>query len=262
MEGVEGIKKLLLGGILARDKLHIVHHQHIHIAVFAAELGVGVVLYGVDKLVCKGFAGNVGYAVSGVIVLYVVAYCVHKVGFAKADVAVYKEGIVCGGGVIRHRLCGGGGDVVAAAYNEIVKCKFGIKGGILPAGFLFLQFKILIPLIGGNEYYAICGAGGFRYGGGYGRGIEIAQGIQSHVPGVRKNKRIIQYAKGLKTLYPELVAHRGHALFYYGLGVFPELLEIHVLVHVTNPLLIKLSTLLITLWKITKSRSGLLWHHL
>ena len=156
MEGVEGVEEFLLGGVLAGDELYIVYHKHVHVAVFVAELGVGIVLYGLYQLVCKCFAGNVGYAVGGVYLLYVVAYGVHKVGLAKANVAVYEQRIVRRGRVVRNCLCGGVGNVVAAANDKAVKGELGVQHGIFPAGFLFLKAQILLPLVRGHEDYAVC----------------------------------------------------------------------------------------------------------
>ena len=260
MQGIEGIEELLLGGVFAGDKLHIVYHQHVYVAVLVAELGVCVVLYGFYQLVCEGLAGNVGYAVGGVLFLYVVAYSVHKVGLAQAHVAVYEQGVVGGGGVVRNGLCGGVGNVVAAAYNEAFKGKLGVEHGLLPAGFLQLEAQILFPFVGGHENDAVVYAGNIRHGGGDGRRIEIAQGIQGHVAGIGENKGVVEHAQRLKPLYPQLIAHGGHALFYQRLGVFPQLMQIRGFLHVTNPLLKKLSTLLIILLKTTKSRRGLFYY--
>ena len=59
VQGVEGVKELLLGAFLAREKLDIVDHQDIRVAVFLAELDQRSVLNRIDELVGELLAGKV-----------------------------------------------------------------------------------------------------------------------------------------------------------------------------------------------------------
>ena len=51
MQGVEGMEKFLLSGGFARDKLDIIHQQHICLAVFGPEFRRGTGTDGLDELV-------------------------------------------------------------------------------------------------------------------------------------------------------------------------------------------------------------------
>ena len=158
VEGIEGVEELLLGGVLAGDELHIVYHQHVHIAVLVAELGVGVVLNGLYELVGKGLAGDVGYAGGGVVLLYFIANGVHKVGLAKANVTVNVERVKCLRRLCRHGLCRGVGYIVAAAYYEGIEGEAGVQQGLAAALFFRHELLVLGALVAAYEHGPQAGA--------------------------------------------------------------------------------------------------------
>jgi len=59
MQGVESVKELFLGGILASDELNIVYQEHIHLAIFFTECRGGFVADGIDQVVGEFLRGNI-----------------------------------------------------------------------------------------------------------------------------------------------------------------------------------------------------------
>ena len=98
VQGVEGVKELLLRAFLAAKKLDIVDHQDIRVAVFLAEFHQCAVLDGIDELVGKLLAGKVNDARGFLVVDDVVADGLQQVRLAQAASAVNEKGIVGLGG--------------------------------------------------------------------------------------------------------------------------------------------------------------------
>ena len=142
VEGIEGVEKLLLGGVLAGDELHIVYHEHVHIAVLVAELGVGVVLNGLYQLVGKGLAGDVGYAGGGVVLLYFVANGVHKVGLAKSGTSVDEQRIIYMTRCLSYCKCCGMCKIIIVTNDKCLKC--------------IVRFKSHIHCFGRTGYIGSC----------------------------------------------------------------------------------------------------------
>ena len=103
VQGVEGVKKLLLRAFLAPKKLDIVNHQDIRVAILLAEFHQCAVLDGIDELVGKLLAGKVNHARGFLVVDHVVADGLQQVRLAQAASAVNEKGIVDLGGRLGDR---------------------------------------------------------------------------------------------------------------------------------------------------------------
>ena len=119
VQGVEGVKELFLGAGLARQKLHIVHQQHIAGAVFGAKLLLGVGADGRHQLVGEHLAGDVDRLVA--ILAAAVGDGVHQMRLAQADAAVDEERIVAAPRPVAHGHRGGMGQQVVGADDEGVE---------------------------------------------------------------------------------------------------------------------------------------------
>ena len=103
VQRVEGVEKLLLGAFLAREKLDIIDHQDVRVAVFLAELDQRSVLNGIDELVGELLAGKINHPRGLVAADHVVADCLQQVCLAQSAPSIHKERVVGLGG----RLCHG-----------------------------------------------------------------------------------------------------------------------------------------------------------
>ena len=127
VEGVEGVEKFLLGGVLAGDELDVVHQKQVGVAVFVAEFEVFTAADGLDKLVGELLAPDVDDVVFRVLLLDAVGDGVEQVGFAQAALTVEKQGIVGGGSFLGDGLRGGKGVLVGGADHKGVKGILGIE---------------------------------------------------------------------------------------------------------------------------------------
>ena len=103
VQGVEGMEKLLLRAFLAREKLDVVDHQDVRVAILLAELHQRAVLDGIDELVGKLLAGKINDAGGLLIVDYEVADRLQQVRLAQSASSVHEKGIVGLGGRLGHR---------------------------------------------------------------------------------------------------------------------------------------------------------------
>ena len=136
IEGVEGVEKFLLSLDFLGQKLHIVYHQKVDMAVLLAKCLGGVVTDGVNQLVGEFFAGNVQYPLGGIIFQHLVADGVHEMGLAQAYAAVHEQGIVGLARLLGHGQGSCMGYAVEAAGNEVVKNVLGVQGGSIARCYL------------------------------------------------------------------------------------------------------------------------------
>ena len=101
VQRVEGMEKLLLRALLARDELHVVQQQQVDHAVFVAEGLHVALLNGGDQLVGEVLALDVDDAELGVRAPQHVRDRVHQVGLAQAGVAVDEQRVVFCRGALR-----------------------------------------------------------------------------------------------------------------------------------------------------------------
>jgi hypothetical protein len=81
---VERVEELLLGALLARQELHVVHQQHVHAAVLVAERQRLAVLDGVDHLVREALRRDIEDERVGLELLRLVAHGMEDVRLAEA----------------------------------------------------------------------------------------------------------------------------------------------------------------------------------
>ena len=67
VEGIEGMKELLLDTLFAGQKLNVINQQGLHPAVFIPEFGQLVFLKGCDELIGEALAGHVGDSPAGLL---------------------------------------------------------------------------------------------------------------------------------------------------------------------------------------------------
>ena len=139
VQRVEGVEELLLGALLAGEKLNVVDEQHVDVAELVAEAGHLVVADRVDHLVGELLTADVADGGMGLATLHVVADGVHEMGLAHPDAAVEEERVVGLGGALGDGLRGGHGELVAAADDEGVELVAGVQlrgGAPVEAGLL------------------------------------------------------------------------------------------------------------------------------
>src|SRR4029077_17724666 len=118
MQGVEGMEEFLLRAFLACQKLDVVDHQDIRIAIFLAELHQCAVLDGIDELIGKLLTGKVNDAGGFWIVDYEVADCLEQVCLAQSASSVHEKGIEGLRGRLGHRDGGSVSELVVRADDE------------------------------------------------------------------------------------------------------------------------------------------------
>ncbi len=93
-EGVEGVKKLLLGAILARKKLDVVDEQGIQLTVALLEVVDGVMLQGAHHVHDEAFGAHIEHLGIGIALEDGVAHRLHEMGLAQSDAAIDIQGVV------------------------------------------------------------------------------------------------------------------------------------------------------------------------
>ena len=94
MKRVEGVEKFLLHRLFSCDKLNIVDHQKIHVAVPLPKLHVFTGADRFDHIVREHFAGHVHDARGGICFLHGVTDRMHQMRLAQAHAAVQEQRII------------------------------------------------------------------------------------------------------------------------------------------------------------------------
>ena len=89
-QGVEGVKELLLGGLLAADELDVVDHQDVGRAEQLLEAHGVLEAQRLDELIHELLGGQVDHAAHGVLPADLPGDGVHQVGLAEADAAMRR----------------------------------------------------------------------------------------------------------------------------------------------------------------------------
>ena len=147
------MEKFLLGGGFARDKLDIVHQQHIRLTVFGAEFRRGAGADGLDQLVGDIFALGIDDFHRRRAALDLVANSIQQMGFPQSGGAIDKQGIIISSGLAGYSLGGRMGEFVGGAHDKV------FKGIFIVGAFLSEQVAGLRLL------YRYGGAGGGGGGG-------------------------------------------------------------------------------------------------
>ena len=121
VQGVEGVKKLLLRGFPPGDELNIVDQQHVRPAVLIAEVLHGAGLDGVDQFIGELIAFFIDDFHVRHGALDFVRDGVKQVGFAEPALPVDEERVIGGGGVARHGDAGGVGEFVRLPDDEVIE---------------------------------------------------------------------------------------------------------------------------------------------
>ena len=158
------MEELLLAGGGFAEKLDIVHHQHVHIAHFGAQLG-GAALAGdgLDELVGEAFGGGEHDAGHGVLLDDEVAHGVHEVGFAQAHVAIDEQGVIDLAGLFGHGQGCGVGEVIGRADHEVIEGILRVEHGFADQLFLFFELGF-VQDAEGIAHAEGCAHGGFHAG--------------------------------------------------------------------------------------------------
>ncbi len=90
VQGVEGMKKLFLGPLLAGNELHIVDQQDVHGAKFVAKVVHFRVADPVDQFVHEFFGSIIADAQLRIACQHGVADGIDQMGFAETDAAIDK----------------------------------------------------------------------------------------------------------------------------------------------------------------------------
>lgn len=122
---VEGVKKLVLCGVLARDELNIVYEQNVRRAVFLAELLGRAVFNGFDQVVGEFLAADVDNAQIRIPLEKTVDDRVHQVRLAETALAVDEQRVVVDLVARGDGIACSIGKLVCIADNEVFKGEVG-----------------------------------------------------------------------------------------------------------------------------------------
>ena len=131
VQGVEGVEKLLLRGLLAGDELDIVYQQQICHAVLHAEVLGAAGADGGDQLIGELLAGNIHDDEVGVGALDLGLDGGEQMGLAQTGAAVDEQRVVGAGGIGRHRLRSSKRKLVGGAFDEVLEGELvvALRGG-------------------------------------------------------------------------------------------------------------------------------------
>ena len=121
MQCVEGVEELFLRAFLLRQKLDVIHQEHIDVAELVAKAGHLVVTQRVDHLVGELFTGDVTDGRLWLTPPDLVPDGLHQVGLAHSDAAVQEERVVGLGRTLCHGLARRVRELIAAADHEGIK---------------------------------------------------------------------------------------------------------------------------------------------
>lgn len=126
VQRVEGVEKLLLHRVFARDEVDVVDQKHVHVAVFFLKRQVAVLpqRQRVDELVGEFLAGDVEDVEVRVQLSDLVHNREQQVRFAQPRRAEEEQRVVQLGRMLRHRVGGGLRELVGRADDEVVERVF------------------------------------------------------------------------------------------------------------------------------------------
>ena len=118
------MEKFLLCGILARDKLDVVHQQNIGFAVFLMEFAGGAPADGFDQLIGEIVPFDVQGGHFRMIFLDIIADGVQQVGFSQTGIPIDKQRVIGTGRVRGHRQGCRVGEFIRRTHDIRIKGKF------------------------------------------------------------------------------------------------------------------------------------------
>ena len=142
VQRVEGVEKLLLHRVFARDEVDVVDQKHVHVAVFFLKRQVAVLpqRQRVDELVGEFLAGDVEDVEVRVQLSDLVHNREQQVRFAQPRRAEEEQRVVQLGRMLRHRVGGGLRELVGRADDEVVERVFAAQ--VRTGGRLFLRGRV------------------------------------------------------------------------------------------------------------------------
>ena len=124
LQRVEGVEEFFLRALFAGNELHVVHQQHVDVAIGLAELFLAGRTYRVDEVVGELLRRDIHHE-QPTLLLHVTDG-VQQVCLAQTNAAVDDQWVVGVCGIVRDRLRGRMGQAVAVADDEGAKRIFGI----------------------------------------------------------------------------------------------------------------------------------------
>ncbi len=114
------MEELLLRPLLSRQKLDVVDHQHIDMAIPLSEVHHLVVADGIDDLVRKLLCRQIGNPQVRTL-RHMIGNGVQQVGLAKPHTSVDEQGVIRLGRLLGDRHAGGVGELIPGADDEILE---------------------------------------------------------------------------------------------------------------------------------------------
>jgi len=115
------VEELLLRRILARDELHVVHHQHVDGAEHVLEVHHLLFAQRLHEAIHELFGGEIDHPQRRVARLDLVRDGVHQVGLAEADAAIEEQRVEGDRATFGDPTGGGMGELVGLADHEAVE---------------------------------------------------------------------------------------------------------------------------------------------
>src|SRR3989338_826545 len=94
VESVEGMMKFFLGAFLSGNKMDIINHKNIYVAVFVPKVNGFTVLNGRNEFVCKFFACHGCNIEIRISLGHIMADGMHKMCLSKPNPPVNEERVV------------------------------------------------------------------------------------------------------------------------------------------------------------------------
>ncbi len=94
IQSIECVEKFFLSGVLAGNKLYIVHQQDICVAVAVVKFRGGSFLNGINQFICKLIAFDVNNIHAWTVLFDFMANCIQQVGLTEAGVSINKKRII------------------------------------------------------------------------------------------------------------------------------------------------------------------------
>ena len=126
-ELVEGVEELLLRAVLALEEVHVVDQQHVHLAVFLAELREGLLLDRFHELIRELLARDVAHDGVALPRDHFLADSLEQVRLAEAGGAVEEERVVDLAGLFSDRLGHSDGVTAVGADDEAVEVELRVE---------------------------------------------------------------------------------------------------------------------------------------
>ena len=120
IDGIEGVQKLLLRGLLVGEEMDVIDQEHINASKAVPKRIAVVALDCIDEMIGKFFAGDINAIELGVLLFDSIIDRLQQVRLAEAAPAVDEQRVVLGRGVLDHADRTSLGESIARADDEIL----------------------------------------------------------------------------------------------------------------------------------------------